>query len=157
MFPLIYSTIKIRDTTTSSASSSAMERSFEKLSMLSAKTSVSAGHSALQNSWYREWKKKDKALVDFVLIDFKNDTCDREEDFAATWRKKHEKKTFGLTTTCMDYFFFFSTTSRLQEKKMKLLFQHEFFTQISDKIFSIGTIISQHSNHRFRHWTPSIT
>jgi len=27
--------------------------------------------------------RKDKALVDFVLIDFKNDTCDREEDFAA--------------------------------------------------------------------------
>jgi hypothetical protein len=46
--------------------------------------SVSAGHSALQNSWYQEWKKEDKALVDFVLIfDFKNDTCDREEDFAA--------------------------------------------------------------------------
>ena len=68
MFLLIYSTIKIRDTTTSSTSSSAMERSFEKLSMLSAKTSVSAGHSALQNSWYRECKKKDKALVNFVLI-----------------------------------------------------------------------------------------
>jgi hypothetical protein len=68
--------------TTSSTSSSATERSFEKLSMLSAKTSVSAGHSALQNSWYQGWKKKDKALVDFVLIDFKNDTCDREEDFA---------------------------------------------------------------------------
>jgi len=28
-------------------------------------------------------EEKDKALVDFVLIDFKNDTCDREEDFAA--------------------------------------------------------------------------
>jgi len=28
-------------------------------------------------------ERKDKALVDFVLIDFKNDTCDREEDFAA--------------------------------------------------------------------------
>ena len=69
--------------TTSSTSSSATERSFEKLSMLPLKTSVSAGHSALQNSWYPEWKKKDKALVDFVLIDFKNDTCDREEDFAA--------------------------------------------------------------------------
>jgi hypothetical protein len=80
---LIYSTIKIRDTTTSSTSSSATERSFEKLSTLPSKTSVSAGHSALQNSWYREWKKKDKALVDFVLINFKNDTCDREEDFAA--------------------------------------------------------------------------
>ncbi len=58
MFCLVYSTIKIGDTTTSSTSSSAMERSFEKLSMLSAKTSVSAGHSALQNSWSREWKKK---------------------------------------------------------------------------------------------------
>jgi hypothetical protein len=58
MFLLVYSTIKIRDTTTSSTSSSAMERSFETLSMLSAKTSVSAGHSALQNSWTREWKKK---------------------------------------------------------------------------------------------------
>ena len=44
--------------TTSSTSSSATERSFEKLSMLPSKTSVSAGHSALQNSWYREWKKK---------------------------------------------------------------------------------------------------
>jgi len=31
-----------------------------------------------------EQEEKDKALVDFVLIsDFKNDTCDREEDFAA--------------------------------------------------------------------------
>jgi hypothetical protein len=29
-------------------------------------------------------RRKDKALVDFVLIiDSKNDTCDREEDFAA--------------------------------------------------------------------------
>jgi hypothetical protein len=65
MFLLVYSTIKIRDTTMSSASSSAMERSFEKLSMLSAKTSVSAGHSALQNAGR---KKKDKALIDFVLI-----------------------------------------------------------------------------------------
>jgi hypothetical protein len=36
--------------TTSSTSSSAMERSFEKLSMLPSKTSVSAGHSALQNA-----------------------------------------------------------------------------------------------------------
>jgi hypothetical protein len=36
--------------TTSSASSSAMERSIEKLSILSLKTSVSAGHSALQNA-----------------------------------------------------------------------------------------------------------
>ena len=36
--------------TTSSTSSSAMERSFEKLSMLPLKTSVSAGHSALQNA-----------------------------------------------------------------------------------------------------------
>jgi hypothetical protein len=94
-----------------------MERSFEKLSMLSAKTSVSAGHSALQNSWSREWKKKNKALVDFVLIFAikKNDTCDREEDFAATSRKKHEKKTFGLTTTCMDYFS--SSQQRLVYKK----------------------------------------
>jgi hypothetical protein len=116
MFLLVYSTIKIRDATTSSASSSAMERSFEKLSMLSAKTSVSAGHSALQNSWYREWKKKDKALVDFVLIfDFKNDTCHREEDFAAIKRKKHKKKTFGLTMTCMDYFS--SSQQRLVYKK----------------------------------------
>ncbi len=50
-------------------------------------------------------EEKDKALVDFVLIfAIKNDTCDRVEDFAATWRKKHEKKTFGLTMTCMDYF-----------------------------------------------------
>jgi len=32
----------------------------------------------------RRKRRKDKALVDFVLIiDFKNDTCDREEDFAA--------------------------------------------------------------------------
>jgi len=47
------------------------------------KTSVSAGHSALQNAG-REKKKKDKALVDFVLIiDIKNDTCDKVEDFAA--------------------------------------------------------------------------
>ena len=46
--------------TTSSTSSSATERSFEKLSMLPSKTSVSAGHSALQNSWYREWKKTRK-------------------------------------------------------------------------------------------------
>jgi hypothetical protein len=36
--------------TTSSTSSSATERSFEKLSMLPSKTSVSAGHSALQNA-----------------------------------------------------------------------------------------------------------
>ncbi len=36
---------------------------------------------------------------------------------------------------------------------MKLLFQHEFFTQNSDKVFSIGTVISQHSNRRFRHRT----
>ncbi len=153
MFLLIYSTIKIRDTTTSSISSSAMERSFEKLSMLSAKTSVSAGHSALQNSWYREWKKKDKAPVDFVLIfAIKNDTCDREEDFAATWRKKHEKKPFWLNDELHGLLFFFSTTSRLW-KKMKLLSQYEFFTQNSDKVFSIGTVISQHSNHRFRHRT----
>ena len=58
-----------------------MERSIEKLSIPSSKTSVSAGHSALQNAGR---KKKDKALVDFVLIiDIKNDTCDRVEDFAA--------------------------------------------------------------------------
>ncbi len=118
--------------------------------MLSAKTSVSAGHSALQNSWYRELKKKDKALVDFVLIDFKNDTCDREEDFAAIWRKKHKKKTFGLMTTCMDYF---PSSQQRFVYKMKLLFQHEFFIQNSDKVFSIGTVISQHSNRRFRHRT----
>ena len=37
--------------TTSSASSSAMERSIEKLSIPSSKTSVSAGHSALQKCW----------------------------------------------------------------------------------------------------------
>jgi hypothetical protein len=36
--------------TTSSTSSSATERSFEKLSMLPSKTSVSAGHSALQHA-----------------------------------------------------------------------------------------------------------
>ena len=36
---------------------------------------------------------------------------------------------------------------------MKLLFQHESFTQNSDKVFSIGTVISQHSNRRFRHQT----
>jgi hypothetical protein len=68
MVLLVYTTIKIRDTTTSSTSSSAKERSFEKLSMQSAKTSVSAGHSALQNSWSPKMEEKDKALVDFVLI-----------------------------------------------------------------------------------------
>ncbi len=60
--------------TTSSTSSSAMERLFEKLSMLPSKTSVSAGHSALQNAGTENGirREKDKALVDFVLIsDFK--------------------------------------------------------------------------------------
>ena len=52
----------------------------------------------------------------------------------------------------MDYFS--SSQQRLVfEKKMKLLFQYEFFTQNSDKVFSIGTVISQHSNRRFRHRT----
>jgi hypothetical protein len=45
-----------------------MERSFEKLSMQSAKTSVSAGHSALQKKLEPKMEEKDKALVDFVLI-----------------------------------------------------------------------------------------
>ncbi len=48
MVLLVYIIFKIWDTTMSSASSLAMERSFEKLSMQSAKTSVWAGHSALQ-------------------------------------------------------------------------------------------------------------
>ncbi len=52
----------------------------------------------------------------------------------------------------MDYFS--SSQQRLvYEKKMKLLSQHELFIQNSDKVFSIGTVISQHSNHRFRHRT----
>jgi hypothetical protein len=63
-----------------------MERSNENLSMLPSKTSVSAGHSALQNSWYRERKKKKKIRLWSTLFSSstsKNDTCDREEDFAA--------------------------------------------------------------------------
>ena len=92
MFLLIYSTIKIRDTTTSSTSSSAMERSFEKLSMLPSKTSVSAGHSALQNAGRKEKIRLWSTL--FSSSTSKNDTCDREEDFAAIWRKKLGKEKF---------------------------------------------------------------
>jgi hypothetical protein len=64
-----------------------MKRSIEKLSIPSSKTSVSAGHSALQNSWYRKQKKKKKNIrlwsTLFSSSTSKNDTCDREEDFAA--------------------------------------------------------------------------
>ena len=82
----------------------------------------------------------------------KNDTCDREEDFAAFWRKKLEKKTFGLTTTCMDYFPS-RTTPRLRKKKWSSSFQREFPHSRSDKVFSTRAVISQHSNRRFRHLT----
>ncbi len=91
MVLLVHITIKIRDTTKSSASSSAMERSFEKLSMQPAKTSVSAGHSALQNSWTQKWKKKIRLWSTLFSSPPSNDTCGRVEDFAATWRKKREK------------------------------------------------------------------
>ncbi len=60
MFLLVYLNYQDSRCTTSSTSSSATEGSFEKLSMLLSKTSVSAGHSALQNSWYREGEKKEK-------------------------------------------------------------------------------------------------
>jgi len=110
-------------------------------------------------------KVKDKALVDFVLIiDSKNDTCDREEDFAAIWRKKHRKRikrplsdkttklqTFGLTMTPVDYSPPRKNVSSTEKWSSSL--QREFPHPRSDKVFSTRTVISQHSNRRFRHRT----
>ena len=114
MFLLVYSTIKIRDT--------------QRLPL-----HLQPRKDQLKSFQYCLWRlqsqlvilhckmlverKKDKALVDFVLIiDIKNDTCDKVEDFAAIWRKKHRKRikrpssdktielqTFGLTMTPVDY------------------------------------------------------
>jgi hypothetical protein len=82
-----------------------MERSFEKLSMLSSKTSVSAGHSALQNSWSREWKKKIRLWSTLFSSSTSKMIHVIEKKILPPFeKKKHEKKTFGLTTTCMDYF-----------------------------------------------------
>ena len=54
--------------------------------------------------------------------------------------------------TCMDYLFFFSTTPRLRKYEAPL-FNANFCAQNSDKVFSTRTVISQHSNRRFRHRT----
>ncbi len=51
----------------------------------------------------------------------------------------------------MDYLFSFSTTPRLRKKNEASLFNANFYAQNSDKVFSTRTVISQHSNRRFRH------
>ncbi len=99
-----------------------------------------------------KFEEKHKALVDFVLIDFKNDTCDREEDFAAIWRKKHEKKNFWLNDDLHGLFSFSNNISSTKKNEAPL-FNANFSAQDSDKVFSTRTVISQHSNCRLRHQT----
>ena len=102
MFLLVYSTIKIRDT--------------QRFPL-----HLQPWKDQLKSFQYCLWRlqsqlvilhckmlveRKDKALVDFVLIiDIKNDTCDKVEDFAAIWRKKLEKKNFWLNDDPRGLFF----------------------------------------------------
>jgi len=75
-------------------------------------------------------KEKDKALVDFVLIiDSKNDTCDREEDFCRHLKKEEQKKNYRIRLPNFKNFWlnddprglFSSSKKRLVYRKMKLL------------------------------------
>ena len=97
-------------------------------------------------------EEKDKALVDFVLIDFKMIHVIEKKILPPFEERSMKRKTFGLTMTCMDYLFLFSTTPRLRKYEAPL-FNANFCAQNSDKVFSTRTVISQHSNRRFRHQT----
>lgn len=117
MFLLVYSTIKIRDAQRLLPHLQPWKdqlKSFQyRLRRLQSQLVILPCKNAGRKKEIRLWSTL------FSSSTPKNDTCDREEDFAAFWRKKLEKKTFGLTTTRMDYFPS-RTTPRLR-KKMKLL------------------------------------
>jgi len=149
MFLLVYSTIKIRD-----AQRLLLHLQPRKDHLKSFQCCLRRLQSQLVILPCKNAGRKKKIRLWSTLFSSstpKNDTCDREEDFAAIWRKKLEKKTFGLMMTPVDC----SPprkTSRLQ-RKWSSSFQREFQLSRSDKVFSTRAVISQHSNRRFRHQT----
>ncbi len=104
----------------SSTSSPATERSFEKLSMLPLKTSVSAGHSALQNAGTEKWEKEEKIRLWSTL--FSSSTSKMihviEKKILPPFeeRSSERKKNFWLNDDLHDQ------QRLVHEKKMKLLF-----------------------------------
>ena len=101
MFLLVYSTIKIRDVQRLPLHLQPRKdqlKSFQyRLRRLQSQLVILPCKNAGRKKKIRLWSTL------FSSSTSKNDTCDREEDFAAIWRKKLEKKTFGLMMTPVDY------------------------------------------------------
>ena len=114
MFLLVYSTIKIRDAQRLPLHLQPRKdqlKSFQyRFRRLQSQLVILPCKNAGRKKKIRLWSTL------FSSSTSKNDTCDREEDFAAIWRKKHRKRikrplsdktielqTFGLTMTPMDY------------------------------------------------------
>ena len=160
MFLLVYSTIKIRDTQRLPLHLQSRKdqlKSFQyRLRRLQSQLVILPCKNAGRKKKIRLWSTL------FSSSTPKNDTCDREEDFAAIWRKKHRKrikrplsdkttKNFWLNDDPRGLFSSSKNVSSTEKWSSSL--QREFPHPRSDKVFSTRTVISQHSNRRFRHQT----
>ena len=140
---------------TFSTSSSATERSIEKLSIPSSKTSVSAGHSALQNAGTENGIRRKKIRLWSTLVSSTSKMIHviEKKILPPFEERSMEKENFWLNDDLHGLPLLLLNNSSSTKKNEAPLFNANFCTQNSDKVFSTRTVISQHSNRRFRHQT----